>query len=62
MAKRMTVVAVAALKKPGLHHVGDGLYLRITPQGGRTWVFRYMHQRVAHSMGLGSRSLATPVS
>lgn len=58
MAKRMTALAAAALKKPGLHHDGDGLYLRITPQGGRTWVFRYMHQRVAHSMGLGSGTLA----
>jgi integrase len=58
MAKRMTALGVAALKKPGLHHVGDGLYLRITPQGGRTWVFRYMHQTVAHSMGLGSSTLA----
>jgi integrase len=58
MAKRMTTLAVAALKKPGLHHVGDGLYQRITPQGGRTWVFRYMHQRRPHSMGLGSVTLA----
>jgi integrase len=58
MAKRITVLGVAALKTPGLHHAGDGLYLRITPAGGRTWVFRYMHQRVAHSMGLGSGSLA----
>jgi integrase len=58
MAKRITALGVAALKKPGLHHVGDGLYLRITPQGGRTWVFRYMHQRVAHSMGLGNGTLA----
>ena len=31
MAKRMTALGVAALKTPGLHHVGDGLYLRITP-------------------------------
>jgi integrase len=54
----MTALGVAALKTPGLHHVGDGLYLRITPQRGRTWVFRYMHERVAHSMGLGSGSLA----
>jgi integrase len=58
MAKRITALSVAALKKPGLHHVGDGLYLRITPQGGRTWVFRYMRQHVAHSMGLGSGTLA----
>ena len=58
MAKRVTALGVAALKTPGLHHVGDGLYLRITPQGGRTWVFRYMHQRVAHSMGLGRSTLA----
>ena len=58
MANRLTAQGVAALKAPGLHHVGDGLYLRITPQGNRTWVFRYMHQRVAHSMGLGSVTLA----
>jgi integrase len=58
MAKRLTAMAVAALKKSGLHHVGDGLYLRITPAGGRTWVFRYMHQRAPHSMGLGNGTLA----
>ena len=58
MAKRVTALRVAALKTPGLNHVGDGLYLRITPKGGRTWVFRYMHQRIAHSMGLGSCSLS----
>jgi integrase len=58
MAKRITALGVAAMKTPGLHHAGNGLYLRITPAGGRTWVFRYMHQRVAHSMGLGGGTLA----
>jgi integrase len=58
MAKRMTALTAASLKKPGLHHDGDGLYLRITPQGGRTWVFRYMRLGKPHSMGLGGGTLA----
>src|SRR5262245_33073399 len=54
----MTALAVEALKAPGLHHVGDGLYLRITPQLGRTWVFRYQRGGVPRSMGLGRATLA----
>ena len=41
-------------KKPGLHCDGGGLYLRVTPPAGRSWVFRYMLDGKAREMGLGS--------
>lgn len=32
---------------------GDGLYLQVTPGGGRSWLFRYDWQRKCRWMGLG---------
>ena len=31
----------AAAKKPGLHRVAAGLYLRVRPSGGAFWCLRY---------------------
>jgi len=49
-----------AAKKPGLHLDSDGLYLRVS-KGSKSskttassWVFRYMLNRKAREMGLGS--------
>jgi len=36
---KLTVRGVAALKVPGRHADGGGLYLRITTGGARSWVF-----------------------
>jgi len=36
---------------------GNGLYLRITPEGTRNWVLRYMLDRKPHWMGLGPVAL-----
>jgi integrase len=52
-AKETTALALKQLKRPGVHAVGNGVYLRITPTGGRTWVFRYTRAGKPHSMGLG---------
>lgn len=51
---RLTDRGVRALRAPGMHHDGDGLYLQILPGGGRTWIYRFMLARRARSMGLGS--------
>jgi integrase len=51
---RLTARSVAAATKPGLHADGAGLYLRITDGGTKSWMFRYMLNRRAHDMGLGS--------
>ncbi|MGE3918852.1 MAG: tyrosine-type recombinase/integrase [Hyphomicrobiaceae bacterium] len=54
MARKLSALAVNAIRGTGLHAVGDGLYLRITPTGTRSWVYRYMRDGQAHKMGLGS--------
>ena len=36
---------------------GGGLYLRVTPEGARNWVLRYMLDRRPRWMGLGPLAL-----
>jgi integrase len=50
---KLSAAAVAALRKPGLHGVGEGLYLRIDAAGHRRWVLRYKRRGVPRYMGLG---------
>lgn len=40
--------------KPGLHHDGGGLGLRVSPSKAASWVYRYMLRGKAREMGLGS--------
>jgi len=54
---RLTALKVEKAKKPGMYADGDGLYLRVTPQGTRNWVLRYMLDRKPHWMGLGPLAL-----
>jgi integrase len=54
---RLTALKAERLKKPGMHADGGGLYLRITPQGSRNWVLRYMLNGRPRWMGLGPLSL-----
>ncbi|MEQ9491539.1 MAG: tyrosine-type recombinase/integrase [Alphaproteobacteria bacterium] len=52
---------VATKKKPGRYADGGNLYLQISRQGTKAWLFRYMLDGRARQMGLGSvntRSLA----
>ncbi len=56
--KRITAASLPKLyKTPGYHHDGGGLYLQVTANGGRSWVFRYMLNKRAREMGLGSVDL-----
>jgi integrase len=60
--ERLTALRVEKLKgeqtpKPGMYADGGGLYLRVTPEGARNWVLRYMLNRKPHSMGLGPLAL-----
>src|SRR5215831_300282 len=50
---RLTALRVERAKDPGMYADGDGLYLRVTPQGTKNWVLRYMLDRKPHWMGLG---------
>src|SRR6516164_1774875 len=56
--ERLTALKVEAKElAPGMYPDGAGLYLRVTPDGARNWVFRYMLDRKPHWMGLGPLSL-----
>jgi hypothetical protein len=50
---RLNALAVKNAK-PGMHHDGNGLYLRATEGGSGSWVVRFMYNKKAHYMGLGS--------
>lgn len=47
-------VSIRAIKKPGYHADGGGLYLQVTASGARSWIFRYSNGGRRHEMGLGS--------
>jgi integrase len=44
---------IGTLKQPGMYPDGHGLYLLISPNGARSWIFRYKFQKRRHEMGLG---------
>ena len=59
----LTATAIRAAKHPGTGTRptrigdGDGLYLQVTPAGGKSWLFRYTLGGKAREMGLGSIAL-----
>jgi integrase len=56
-ASGLTARQVVTIKKPGYFADGNGLYLQVTPTGGKTWIFRYAMGGRRRDMGLGSASL-----
>jgi integrase len=54
---RLTALKVQKAKEPGMYADGGGLYLRVTPEGARNWVLRYMLDRRPRWMGLGPLAL-----
>ena len=50
---RLTAIEVEALKRRGLYPDGDGLYLRITGTGTKSWIYRYSIDGRLRDMGLG---------
>jgi len=44
---------VATESKAGLYGDGGGLYLKVTPSGTKSWVFRYWSDGRRHALGLG---------
>jgi integrase len=51
---RLNARAVATIKERGRHADGGGLYLSISPNGGRRWVFLYRWHGKPTEIGLGS--------
>jgi integrase len=52
--KRLTVRTVEAIKKPGMHADGGGLYLHVGKLGSKSWVFRWRRAGKLRDMGLGA--------
>src|SRR6516225_4145070 len=51
---RLNARAVATITKCGRHADGGGLYLSISPNGGRRWVFLYRWHGKPTEIGFGS--------
>lgn len=56
---RLSAVGIKAKKEPGYYADGDGLYLQISPTGAKSWILRFMLNKRAREMGLGSCTLFT---
>jgi integrase len=51
---RLSAISAATIKKFGRHADGGGLYLSISPNGGRRWVFLYRWRGKPTEIGFGS--------
>ena len=51
---RLSAAKAKAIKKPGMHGDGNGLYLRVTASGSRSWMQRIVIHGRRRDMGLGS--------
>src|SRR5215467_14277405 len=50
---RLTALKVDKAKRPGMYADGGGLYLRVTNDGAKNWVFRFMLNGRPRWMGMG---------
>lgn len=53
LANKLSALKVTRLSEPDLYSDGDGLWLQVTPSGGKSWVFRYQLAGRRFHMGLG---------
>ena len=51
---KLSASTVKAAKEPGRYGDGDGLYLVISPRGGKSWVCRVQKDGKRRDVGLGS--------
>ena len=56
---RLTVAKARALRKPGRHADGAGLYLRVRKSGSKSWIFQHGKNGKYKEMGLGSFDAVT---
>jgi integrase len=52
-ANKLSPLKVARLKQPGRYGDGHGLWLQVSEQGSKAWLFRFMRDGKARQMGLG---------
>ena len=49
---KLNAVSLSKVRKAGLHPDGNGLYFQVAPGGSKSWVFRFMLNSRARTMGL----------
>src|SRR5580704_8683128 len=54
---RLTALKVEKAKLPGMYGDGGGLYLRVTEDGAKNWVYRFMLNGRPRWMGIGPLAL-----
>ncbi|MDH3265084.1 MAG: tyrosine-type recombinase/integrase [Paracoccaceae bacterium] len=54
---KLTAKRVDSLKEPGFYGDGEGLYLKVSRSGGRSWILRVVVHGRRRDLGLGSASL-----
>jgi hypothetical protein len=54
---RLTALKVDKAKQPGMYADGGGLYLRVTNEGIKNWVYRFMLKGRPRWMGIGPLAL-----
>jgi hypothetical protein len=50
---KLSAIEVQKAKGPAVLHDGGGLYLRVSPRGAKSWVFRFQLDGKRRDMGLG---------
>ncbi|AYJ85136.1 site-specific integrase (plasmid) [Sphingomonas paeninsulae] len=50
---KLTATIISALSEPGRYPDGDGLYLKVSPSGGKSWVLRIQVDGTRRDIGLG---------
>ena len=50
----LTAIQIKSLKEPGKYADRDGLYLNISKEGNKSWIYRYQLNGKRSEMGLGS--------
>ncbi|MEA2913755.1 MAG: hypothetical protein QOJ15_5836, partial [Bradyrhizobium sp.] len=58
-SNKLTTLEVKKDLPPGLYGDGDGLYLQVSNQKTKAWVFRFMMAGTARKMGLGAADRVT---
>lgn len=59
MLSKLTARKADTLNKPGMYGDGGGLYLRVGPTGGKSWVLRTVVHGRRRDLGIGSFSLVS---
>jgi hypothetical protein len=50
---RLSAVKIANVKQRGLYADGGGLYLQVSRNGSRSWIYRFKQNGRARDMGVG---------